>query len=159
MRAWIGLVAAGAVACGGQADVRGTLGGLDFGDRAVAYHGATHILIADRDLDCIALDWVQNRYFDGVPPSERLEFTAVQLTLDNGEEWSEGTYPVGEGAEVRSWGMILEDGTFDLYRGRTGSLTLDSVDLTTLEGTFSVAFSNDALAGVFVSEACRNIRP
>ncbi len=138
------------------ADIGGTVGGADFQHPRTAFYGGDYIILADRAMACIDLDWVERRYTEGTPPREGFAFVAVQLWARGG--WVHGaTYDLGEGlgsAPAVVDGLVTDGEGLSVEHARDGSFVLDALTTDFIDGTLSVSFAEDGIGGVFRAEYC-----
>jgi hypothetical protein len=151
-------------ACGssfGEGEVTGGFGGIEFGNQISVWHGAEHIVIVDRKLECLDMAWVDNNYFSNTQRSEA-EFGAVQFTWDELPEV--GTFSIDADAAVTGWRLINldlpasgEPPLIDYDRAEQGSVVLTDVTPDAITGTFEVLFTDGNAQGSFTSAPCRNV--
>jgi hypothetical protein len=122
------------------------------------FHGGPYILLFDREIDCMDTAFVAKSYIDGSAPTD-VEFVALQFQTD-AEAFVAGVGSVEGDAPIAAYGLINEGG-FELERGREGTLTITDVDedYAWIEGSFEIAFTEGSVEGTFDSEYCRNMQP
>ncbi len=148
-------------ACKGPyADVSGTINGATFDEVGSAFNAGPHIVLFAEKVDCMTADFVERAYSDGdVPTTEA--FTALQFSAMEVETFNPGTFVFEPNSEVRSYGLTATGDTFVADRGREGYVAVTEVDPNGqwVVGEFDLSFTDDAVAGEFRTEYCRNMQP
>lgn len=144
------------VGCGPSwADMGGTVQGQAFENPAGVYYGGNTVLIMSKDVGCLNLGWVEDRYVETEPAGTTTSFTAVQISLqDEITTESLGSYSLDSSGGTDTWGLISEGGSFSVDHARSGELTIDDVGSDYAEGTLSLAFAEDGVGGTWHAEYC-----
>ncbi|MFK7928840.1 MAG: hypothetical protein AB8H79_11675 [Myxococcota bacterium] len=168
-------ITVGATACGGsgafgEADVQGAIGDFNFGSDVSVYHNTgvrgeiefAHIVVVDREIDCLDMDWTSNNYFFE-PTEVAFEFGAVQFTWDSPPE-AGATYSLDGDSAAEGWRIISQGvpaNSTKAVDGETsegGSISLTDISDESMSGSFEALFDIGNLQGSFTSVKCRNVR-
>lgn len=146
----------------GSAELSGSIDGIAFDDVKTVFYGNAHIVLFDRDIDCLDVAFIDDNYVDGEDPTEGdQDFIAMQFIFEAGEPLI-GTFSVSPDAPVKGLALIntpnQNDGAFTFLRSRGGFMTVTDVSNDTVTGSFESQFSQDTLSGDFEAEYCRNLR-
>lgn len=155
------LLLATLTACKGPyAEVSGTINGAPFTEVGSAFHAGPHIVLFAEKVDCMTADFVERAYSDGSQPTTE-SFTALQFSVMEADTFNPGTFVFEPNSEVRSYGLTSTADSFVADRGREGFVAITDVDPDGgfIVGEFDVSFTNDAAAGEFRTEYCRNMQP
>ena len=156
---WLTLFALCSAGCSQEftGEIAGQIGSYAFDEVGAVWHGGPFIVLFDRPVDCLDVYWVEQNYFEGISPSEGLDYVAVQFAFDDGEP-SVGTFSVYGDAAAGAMGLINDGNYFELMQGRDGTITISEVTEDSVIGEFDISFDTGALTGNFESLYCRNLK-
>lgn len=155
------LVSALLSACGGgNADVEGVAGGIQWGASDHVYVGARYVVISAVEVDCRDIDWVDRNYDEGVKPTEG-STSLLQFTFASGDDVEQGKFPIQQGGQVQATIVNISGDVFYEFSATGGTLSVDSVaEEGEATGSFeAVTFEDGTLSGSFAAEWCVNLKP
>jgi hypothetical protein len=141
-----------------QSTISGTMGGSAFNSVGSAWFGGPFILLFENEMDCMDTYWAARSYMEDISPSENLDYRTLQFTFDS-DAVSIGTFSVYGDAAVSTFGLSNNGPDFELYRGRDGDLTINTITSDSVTGSFSVELDDGLLSGEIYADACINLKP
>lgn len=146
-----------ALGCNGSGSglVSGQIGDVDFSEVKTVFHGGPFVALFDREIDCIDTYWMEQAYNDAQSPAEDVDFVALQFVFTDPAQV--GTFSVAGASAVSGYGLVNEQGEFQLFRTRDGTLTLTEVTDDTVVGEFQLELEQGQVNGEFESVWCRNM--
>ena len=149
-------------ACGAQstADITGTVAGHKM--NATAYFwGGPYLVFTDHEDECLDMAWVKRgpTYENGGPAPTDYDMTALLFTFEATDVVSTNTNLEGD-APVDARLLVVEGDTLTVFKARTGTLVVDSVEEEGMAlGNFDIGFQDYwQLSGDFEIEWCNNLK-
>lgn len=144
-------------ACGGGADVSGTVLGIPFDKTRFAYFGGPFIVISNIETDCEAISFVRSSYEVGNAPSDA-DAQLLQFGFQSGAV-EEGQKSISVTASVSATVVKIDGGAFDFAYANGGVINVEALSEDEVQGTFEgVAFDDGTLDGDFDATWCRNLK-
>lgn len=144
-------------ACELETTIEGSVGGFDIGTVATMSWGGKYLFFANETVDCVDQAWVHHTYSQGVDPVGE-DLVGLQFTFLDDPEAYEGFFSIGGDAPISAKLLVVEGGAFTEFRGRSGTLTIDSLeDQGVASGTFDVDFDDGSLTGTWETDYCVNL--
>lgn len=147
------------LACGKipETDIAGTVGGHSIGVVATAYNGGPFMYFSDTPLDCMEAAFV-TRYYDPDELPTDIDHVGLQITFFD-DDVIEGRFDLSGEAAVGATVLAVEGDSYEIYKARTGTLTVDEVDdRSRVFGTLDLDFGEDgSLSSEWATEWCVNV--
>ena len=140
-------------------DVTGSVDGNKL-EGITAFWGGPHIVIANAELDCMDMSWVDPYgYDDGEELQTSETFNALHIIYES-EEVQDGKMTIAKfSTPATAWYMIVEEGATEVWQATSGSIDLEIDKKERISGNFEAGFGDDgSLKGDFLIERCENLK-